>query len=64
MTYSNSDPMLWIFMLAIVVSVVASALLKWLYRKRGGVATGWGGALFIGLCWIATLALIIYRTVH
>lgn len=62
MTYS--DPNLWIFIALIAMSVTVTAIANWLYRKRGGIAVGWGGALFIGLCWIAALALIIHRTLH
>lgn len=64
MTYSHSDPLLWVILFVVVVSVVATGLLRWLYRKRGGMTAGWGGALFVGLCWIAALALIIHRTLH
>ena len=64
MTYSHSDPLLWVIMLVVAVSVAATGLLRWLYRRRGGLTAGWGGALFVGLCWIAALALIVHRLLH
>lgn len=64
MTYSHSDPLLWVIVAVIAVAVVATGMLRWLQTKRGGLAAGWGGALFIGLCWIAALVLIVYRTLH
>lgn len=62
MVYSNQ--MLLIIVSLIVASVAVTALANWFYRRRGGVAVGWAGALFIGLCWIAAFALIIHRTIH
>ncbi|WP_300620345.1 hypothetical protein [Dokdonella sp.] len=62
MTYS--DPNLWIIIALVPLSVAVTATANWLFRKRGGIATGWGGALFIGLCWVAALALIIQRVLR
>jgi len=33
----------------IVLPLAAIGLLNWIYRKRGGVGQGWGGALLVSL---------------
>lgn len=48
---------------AALASLVAGTM-YWTHRRGVGVVKGLGGALFILLCWIAALALILYRTAY
>lgn len=45
--------------LAVLMGVVE--LINWLNRRHGGFMRGWAGALFIGVCWAAALAMIVLR---
>ena len=47
--------------IVLAVSMAALALLNWMFRKHGGIAKGWAGAVFIGICWIAALVFIIKK---
>jgi len=51
----------FLIILAIVLAILLgiTALANWLLRSRGGFLKGWAGAVFIGACWIAGLALIV-----
>jgi hypothetical protein len=60
-TAMSSNQFLLLLGLLLAVPVVVVAVLNWSFRSQGGIAKGWGGALFIGLCWIATVALILQR---
>jgi len=52
--------------LAIVLAIVmgAIALGNWLNRRHGGFLRGWAGAVFIGICWIAAIAVIFIKVSH
>ncbi|MCD9033243.1 hypothetical protein LDO32_16075 [Luteimonas sp. Y-2-2-4F] len=52
----------WILVaLLVVVPVLIVAVLRFAFRHRGGIGTGIGGAIFVTLCWVAALAIILYR---
>jgi hypothetical protein len=42
--------------------VVTIAVLNWIMRKRGGIGSGWGGAMFVALCWITAIGVILSKT--
>ena len=42
--------------------MVMLGLLNWVLRNHGGFARGWAGAIFVGICWAAGLAIIIFKT--
>ncbi|MET0225149.1 MAG: hypothetical protein ABW187_01790 [Dokdonella sp.] len=52
-----------LLLLAVLLAapVVVVALVNLIFRPSGGIAKGLGGALFIGLCWAATIALIVQK---
>lgn len=51
----------WMLALILIVAPVAVVgLLKLVSRKRGG-SSGWGGMLFIGLCWLIAMLAILDR---
>jgi hypothetical protein len=62
MDHAN-EVLLLVAALVAVPSLVAGTM-YWTHRRGVGVVKGWGGALFILLCWIAALGLILYRTAH
>jgi hypothetical protein len=47
--------------IVLAVSMAMLAVLNWVFRKHGGTAKGWAGAVFIGICWIAALVFIIKK---
>lgn len=42
----------------IVFPIVLIAVLNRVFRKGGGITKGWGGVLFVCLCWIAAMWLV------
>lgn len=62
MDLSNRTLLLLALLLAVPVVVVATANL--LFHPREGIARGFGGALFIGLCWVTTIGLIIHKVAN
>lgn len=48
----------------LVLPVVVVAALNWSFRKRGGIGKGWGGTLFLSLCWITALFLVFDKVRH
>lgn len=47
---------------AILLALMGSiAIANWLNRRHGGFLKGWGGAIFIAICWIAVMALIALK---
>lgn len=59
MDLSNQTLLLLGVLLATPVVVVA--IVNLIFHPRDGIARGFGGALFIGLCWVATIALIVLK---
>ncbi len=52
----------WTLLLVLIVLPFAViGLLKWHYRKRGGVDNSWGGALMISLCLLVGLVVILTK---
>jgi hypothetical protein len=47
--------------LALALPIFVLAMLNWLWRKQGGLAKGWAGAIFLSLCMVAALAIIVAR---
>ncbi len=45
----------------LVVPLIAVAALNRIFRKRGGIGGGWGGAIFVGLCWITAVIVILVK---
>ena len=41
---------------------ITLGLLNWVLRNHGGFARGWAGAIFVGICWAAGLAIIVVKT--
>lgn len=37
------------------------ALLNWALRNHGGFARGWTGAIFVGICWVASMVVIVLK---
>ncbi len=56
-----SDGYLQILALFLAVLMGAVELANWLNRRHGGFVRGWASAIFIGVCWIAALAMIMLR---
>ncbi|MDR3387574.1 MAG: hypothetical protein P4L92_11015 [Rudaea sp.] len=56
-----SDESLVVLVIALALPMAVLAALNWIFRKRGGVAKGWAGAVFIGICWVAAMVIIIQR---
>ena len=56
-----SDEFLIQLCAALAVPIALLTILNWIFRKRGGIAKGWTGAVFIGICWVASLLLILKR---
>lgn len=52
-----------LIVLLLVVPMLLVAVLKLVFRRRGGIESGWGGMLLVGLCWITALILIVNRVV-
>ena len=48
----------------LMTPVVVVAILNLIFHPRNGIARGFGGALFIGLCWVATIGLIIHKVAN
>ncbi len=49
----------WLLIAArFVFPLVVVGVLKFVLRKRGGLADGWGAALVVLMCWIVALLLI------
>jgi len=44
--------------------VVVVAIVNLIFHPRNGIVRGFGGALFIGLCWVATIGLIIQKVAN
>jgi len=59
MDFSDKYLQLLALFLAVLMGLVELA--NWLNRKHGGFVRGWAGAIFIGVCWIAALAMIILK---
>ncbi len=59
MDLSNQTLLLLVVLLA--TPVVLVAIINLIFHPRNGLAKGFGGALFIGLCWAATIALIVQK---
>ena len=54
----------WALVLVLIVApIVVVGILRFFLRKRGGLGSGWGGALFVTLCWVVAL-LAILAQVH
>jgi hypothetical protein len=54
---------MWILLgVLFVFPLLLIALLNWIFRKRGGIGKGWGGALIVTLCWVVALAVILSKT--
>lgn len=52
----------WVTILGLfALPVVVIGVLRFAYRKRGGIGTGWGGTLLISLCWLAALLSLLMR---
>ena len=57
-----SDPNLLSIGLLMAAPIFALGLLNLALRPRGGgFLRGWTGAVFIGICWIAAIAMILAR---
>lgn len=56
-----SDQLFLILGIILCLPMAVVALLNWLLRNRGGFARGWAGAIFVGMCWIAGMALIVFK---
>jgi len=56
-----SDKYLQIFCVAVALSMALVAMGNWLNRKHGGFLKGWGGAVFIAVCWFGAIAWIVVR---
>lgn len=56
-----SDQLYLILAVVLGLPMVVVALLNWLLRNRGGFARGWAGAIFVGMCWAAGMALIVSK---
>lgn len=52
----------WVTILGLfTLPVLVIAVLRFIYRRRGGIGTGWGGTLLISLCWLAALLSLVTR---
>lgn len=58
-----SDQLYLILAVVLGLPMVVVALLNWVFRNRGGFARGWAGAIFVGMCWAAGMALIVFKAV-
>ncbi|HEY0233023.1 MAG TPA: hypothetical protein VGC55_17380 [Dokdonella sp.] len=56
-----SNQTLLLLVVLLLTPVVMVAIINLIFRPRSGIARGLGGALFIGLCWVATIALIVQK---
>lgn len=61
---SHANEVLLLIAALIVVPALVAGTMYWTHRRQRGVVKGWGGALFILLCWFAALALILYKTAY
>ena len=59
MDFSNPFLQAIAVVMALLMSLVAAV--NWLNRRHGGFMRGWSGAVFIGVCWIAAIALIMMK---
>lgn len=59
-----SDQTLALVAALIAAPIIVMELLNLLLKKRGGFGKGWGGAVFIGLCWIVAFGVIVTRIAH
>ncbi len=58
-----SDRFYLILGIVLALPMIVVALLNLLLRNRGGFARGWAGAIFVGMCWAAGMALIVFKVV-
>ncbi len=59
----NSNDIVWILVvLLIAIPVLVVAVMRLIYRKRGGIGSGIGGTIFVTLCWVVAIVVILRRT--